>query len=157
MPNREQDPKPDPMIGEVERLLRQLDPPEEPGQPGKPRAGRPRPGQGAQPGSVASPPTFWLPTPNGVWARVALGVVLTAGMTQWPYQTCGWPLLGYLAGVLVMLVAGGWGAYASWRRRMGVAHIVSIALVFAAAVFASGQLLPRIGYAAVKIPWRCGP
>jgi hypothetical protein len=155
MPKSPQDPKPDPMIGEVERLLRQLDTHPSPAPPGS--QNRPRPGMGGQTSSPASPPTFWLPTPNGVWARVALGAMLTAAMTQWPYQTCGWPLVGYLAGVLVLLVAGVWGSYASWRRRMGIAHIVSVAVVFAAAVLASGQVLPRIGYAAVKLAWRCVP
>ncbi len=106
---------------------------------------------------MASPPTFWLPSPNGVWARVALVALLTGAMTQWPYRSCGWSLVGYLGGVLVLLIGGVWAGYASWRRRMGVAHIGSVLLLFAAIALAAGQILPRVGYAAVKLAWRCGP
>jgi hypothetical protein len=162
MPKSPQNPEPDPMIGEVERLLRQLDAvSDKPGTrpPGEAQGARtrPRPGPGGRAATVASPPTFWLPTPRGVWARVALVVVLTVAMTQWPYRSCGWPLVGYMAGLLVLLVAGVWAGYASWRRRMGLAHIASVVLVFAATALAAGQVLPRIGYAAVQMAWRCTP
>ena len=50
-----------------------------------------------------------------LWARVALGVVLGAMITQWPYpHACGWGLLQYFGAVAMVMVTGAWIAAASW-------------------------------------------
>lgn len=148
MPSRRQNPGRDPIDREVDRLLRQLDPPTEPA-PARPPRSRPRP--------THAPPQrpISLPSPLGVWGRVGLGAVLAGALTQWPYQTCGLPLVGYLAAVMIVLAVGVWAGYASWRRRMGLAHLIAIALVFAAAALTAHQVLPRFGYAPVEVTWRC--
>ena len=144
---------------EVDRLLKQLRPRAE-------RTGissgvgvRPPPRPGARiPGSTArgAPRGVFLPSPWGVWARVALTAALVGGLMVWPYPTCGLPLVGYLAAVAVALVAGLWGAHAAWRRRMALAHGTAVAVVFIGLALAAHQLLTRVGYAAVQVPWGCG-
>ena len=141
----------DPMAGEVDRLLRQL------GQQA-PRKPRPvvGPSAGPHPSRRPAPPpiTVTLPSPLGVWLRVALGALLAAAMTQWPYPLRGLPLAGYFGALAVVAVGGGWAGYASWRRRMGAAHIVAIGLVFFALGVAALQLLPWMGYGAAG-RWPC--
>lgn len=166
--------------GEVDRLLRKLDgdaPRRRPGaaSPAAPRTG----GNGAArraahaAGSAAaagvrrfvagrrpsaSPPAavLTLPSVYGVWARVGLAVILATAMTQWPYRACGAALAAYFLGALAVGVAGGWAAHASWRRRMGWAHVVAVATLFAGVAMAALQVLQRFGYAPVPTPWGCG-
>lgn len=138
----------DPMAHEVDRLLRELDPPE---QRKRRMAAKPRPPRTPPPPQI----TITLPSPLGVWLRVILGTVLAAAMTQWPYPLCGLPLAGYFAALAVVMIAGGWAGYASWRRRMGLAHIVAIGLVFTGLSLAALQVLPRIGYGPVAMAWPC--
>jgi hypothetical protein len=91
-----------------------------------------------------------------LWARVLLGTALGVLMTQWPYANgCGLPLLGYLGGVLTVLLAGGWIAFESWKQRSGITHIAALILFFWGIVLAGEQLLPRIGYAVDRATWRC--
>lgn len=141
---------------EVDRLLRQLRP-ERP-RPSRPGA-RPDPRNGA-PGSTARRPGMIrppaLPSPWGVWGRVTLAAALAGGLMIWPYATCGLPLVGYAAAVVVALVAGLWGARAAWRRRMALAHGMAIGVIFIGLALAAHQLLTRVGYAAVQSPWGCG-
>jgi hypothetical protein len=93
----------------------------------------------------------------GLWARVLLGVVLGAVLTQWPYaRACGWPLITYLGAVATVLITGGWIAVAAWKQRAAVAHALSLILLFWGIVLAAEQLLPRIGYAAKVATWQCG-
>ncbi|MEO8452904.1 MAG: hypothetical protein ABI647_24155 [Gemmatimonadota bacterium] len=90
------------------------------------------------------------------WARVALGIALAAGMTQWPYfHACGWELYGYLAAIGVTTLAGLWGATASWRRRMGLAHTLSLLVMLAGGILAAREVLPRIGYTKYSAIWMC--
>lgn len=158
------------MKAEVNRLLRQLGPSAAPASPASAPPGpgtRPlgragpgfRPGQGVRPrsGPLTHPPAVTLPSSRGVWGRVALGVALTGAMTQWPYRYCGLSLLGYLAAVTVVVVAGVWAGHAAWRRRMGRAHVIAIGVIFAGAALAALQILPRFGYAAMETTWRCAP
>lgn len=151
--------------GEVDRLLRQLGPATPVPARAAAKAARstklPRPASARGPAKpprplpTAPPRVATLPTPYGVWARVALAAILFGAMTQWPYARCGFALLAYLAGVLVVLVAGGWAGYAAWRRRMGRAHAIAIALLFAGLALGALQVLPRVGYAPVDTPWGC--
>ncbi|HUL49976.1 MAG TPA: hypothetical protein VLT79_08190 [Gemmatimonadales bacterium] len=94
----------------------------------------------------------WL----GTWARVALGLLIGVGMTQWPYtHGCGLRLGFYLTGVLAVIVAGLWSSLSSWRRRMGLAHIFSQVLIIWGLVLAAREVLPRIGYAQTTALWLC--
>lgn len=149
MPNRPDGSGRDPMAGEVDRLLRQLD---TPGSRRGPTAS-PEPRQGGP--SPPPPVTVTLPSPLGVWVRVALGGALAAAMPFWPYRTCGLALAGYFAAAAVVMLAGVWGGYASWRRRMALAHVIAIVLIFAGVALITFQVLPRVGYAAMQLPWSC--
>jgi len=100
-------------------------------------------------------PADVAPTPLGVWSRVTLGAVLAGAMTQWPYAVCGLPLIGYLVGAAMVLVAGGWAALVAWHARMGRAHVLAITLIFAGSALVAHQVLPRLGYAPVETHWRC--
>jgi hypothetical protein len=138
--------RPDPMAREVDRLLAQLarasTDSEQERSTSHGNGGSPRP---TSRGDLAA-----------LWGRVLLGAGLGVLMTQWPYShACDLPLLGYLCAVGMVLLAGGWVAFESWRLRHGPAHIVSLILLFWGIVLAAEQLLPRIGYAAEPARWRC--
>jgi len=92
----------------------------------------------------------------GVWARVVLGLALGAVITQWPYaRGCGFPLYLYLAAVAVVPFTGVWIGVLSWYRRMGVAHLMAVALVIWGLALAALAVLPRIGYGAARATWQC--
>jgi hypothetical protein len=87
---------------------------------------------------------------------VLLGLSLGVMLAAWPYlQTCGEPLLGYLGAVCTVVTAGGWAAVAAWRHRAGLAHIVSLILVFYGIMLAAAVVLPRTGYAVDQATWVC--
>ena len=91
-----------------------------------------------------------------VWARVGLAAVLAVALTQWPYaRACGFGLFAYGTAVLVLLVAGGWCAIASWKRRLPWAHVLALIMVFWGITLAAEIVLPRIGYASEHATWRC--
>jgi hypothetical protein len=82
--------------------------------------------------------------------------VLGIALTQWPYASaCGFPLLGYLAAVLTVIIVAGWVFIATWFHRMGFAHLLALVLGFWGIVLAAEQVLPRIGYAEEEATWRC--
>ncbi len=90
------------------------------------------------------------------WFRVLLGVALATGMTQWPYfHACGTAFFVYLGSIGVVGLAGLWGAVSSWRRRMGLAHTISILVLLAGGALAASEVLPRIGYAKRTATWFC--
>lgn len=92
----------------------------------------------------------------GTWARVGLGLLVGIGMTQWPYtHGCGLKLMFYLAGVLTVVVAGVWSSVSSWRRRLGLAHILSQGLIVWGLILAAREVLPRVGYADEVATWVC--
>lgn len=158
------EPKKDPldkMSAEVDRLLKKL-PGADPHLRGlEPGVTRPAPhaspqGLGAQLAkfsvTTARPPATRL----GVWGRVLLGVALAVLETQWPYgHGCGFGLFIYLAVVTTVVVAGVWGSIAAWKLKMGVAHVLSLAVVLWGIALVAGQVLPRVGYAAQAATWRC--
>jgi hypothetical protein len=90
------------------------------------------------------------------WVRVGLGVLLGAAMTQWPYfHACGTALFLYLGATGVVVLSGLWGAISAWRRRMGLAHMMSLLVVLWGATLAAATVLPRIGYAKRAATWWC--
>jgi hypothetical protein len=92
----------------------------------------------------------------GTWARVALGLLVGIGMPLWPYDHgCGIKLFLYLGGVVTVVVAGVWSGLSSWKRRMGVAHLLSQLLVIWGLVLAARVVLPRVGYAKEAATWFC--
>jgi hypothetical protein len=92
-----------------------------------------------------------------LWGRVVVALALGLAMTQWPYpHACGRALLGYLGAVAAVLLAGAWIAFASWRLRHGVTHLVALVLFYWGLVLAAEQVLPRIGYAEDTAAWLCG-
>jgi len=94
--------------------------------------------------------------PAGVWARVMLGLLLGVALTQWPYpHACEKPLILYLVAVTTVLVAGLWGARASWRSRMGLAHIIALGTILWGLTLSAQEVLPRVGYAKTRMSWRC--
>jgi len=149
MPKSPNDRQPEALAREVDLLLAQL--------PTFGSQSGPRPAVRAK-SPAAAPPN---PGPTrrdrvALWARVFLGVALGGLMTQWPYPNgCGLPLLGYLGGILTVLLAAGWIAFASWNLRSGVTHIAALILFYWGLVLAAEQLLPRIGYAVDRAGWRC--
>lgn len=155
------DPQAKAMEREVNRLLAQLahagaEPIAEPGAggraPARPPLVRPRSSGTARP--VAANHRWGV---AALWGRVILAVVLGVAMLLWPYpHACGWTLLGYLGSVAAVLLAGAWIAFASWRMRNGVTHLVSLVLFYWGLVLAAEQVLPRIGYAADPAAWLCG-
>jgi hypothetical protein len=120
----------------------------------------PRPGLGVAGGPGAALHTApargraWVTT----WLRVGLGVALGIGMLVWPYtHACGVKLVFYLVGAAAVSVAGVWSALTSWKRRLGIAHTLSIMLLIWGLALAGRQLLPRL-YGKTPVPFFCsGP
>ena len=140
-------------LADVDRLLNQL-PTHQAEQAAAAAAAAKRPA--APPGGAAAPRAAsgrqWL----GTWARVALGLLIGIGMTQWPYtHGCGFKLFVYLGGVLTVVVAGVWSSLSSWKRRLGVAHVLSQGLVIWGLILAAREILPRVGYAKDAATWFC--
>ena len=99
-------------------------------------------------------------TTFGVFARLALSVLLGAGILFWPYPArCGLWLAAYLAVVTMIVASGAWSAVWTWRHRSGRAHSLSLLLILWGLILASTEVLPRIGYAKpdLKHPatWAC--
>ena len=94
----------------------------------------------------------WL----GTWARVALGLAIGVGLTQWPYpHECGLNLVFYGVGVGAALAAGIWSSLSSWKHRAAVAHLLSQILIIWGLVLAAREVLPRVGYARAAAEWLC--
>jgi hypothetical protein len=90
------------------------------------------------------------------WLRLLLALLLGAGMTQWPYtHGCGIPLLGYLVAVGTVIIASFWSMVSSWRSRSGLAHFLSIGLLFWGTFLGAREVLPRVGYAKDTATWFC--
>jgi hypothetical protein len=112
-------------------------------------------------------PAHGVPTPQSTgpaaagarlttWFRVGLGLMLGVGMLVWPYShVCGAKLLFYMIGASTVTVAGVWAGVSSWKRRMGLAHLLSLGLVIWGLVLAAGVVLPRAGYTNQSALWFC--
>ena len=109
------------------------------------------------PSAAPSAPPARAGSALATWMKVLLGVVLAGAMTQWPYQAnCGTPLFLYTGAAAMVPIAGAWAGLATWRRRMGFAHLLALGVIAAGAVLLAQIVLPRIGYAKVVATWWCG-
>jgi hypothetical protein len=96
----------------------------------------------------------------GLLFRLLLTALLLAVVVVWPYETrCGAWLAGYLATIAVTGLAAIWTAVAAWRHRGAIVHVLSLGMLVAAAVYATMEVLPRVGYAvpdpAHPAMWAC--
>lgn len=90
------------------------------------------------------------------WLRVGLAAVLGLALALWPYpKTCGLQLFFFLAAAAATFLVAGWAAVGSWSSRRGVAHLLALAVLGWAGVVAGAEVLPRIGYARLSLPWTC--
>ena len=159
MPKPQDSSKPDPLAREVDRLLASLagvgaKPEPDPGPRPQARAGAPKPRPVTTPARRRTDPT--RQGLAALWARVALGVVLGVGITQWPYaHACGMGLVQYFGAVAMVLVTGAWIAVAAWSRRHAASHVVALLLILWGIALASYEILPRVGYAALRWTWQC--
>jgi len=105
----------------------------------------------------SAPPAVRGRAALGGWVRVLLGVAVAAGVTlAWPYRhSCGLPLYGYLAASAGVLLAGVWGAVASWKRRLGLAHVVSLLVILCGTGLILKELLERTNYVRHPATWSC--
>ena len=138
---------------EVDRLLAKL-PEADPTLVGGHARTLKNPVPGAAHAKPAGDPTGaeWL----GSWARVGLGLLIGAALTQWPYSHgCGAHLLFYGVGVGAALAAGIWSSLSSWKHRLAVAHLLSLLVIIWSLVLVAREVLPRIGYARAEGVWMC--
>jgi hypothetical protein len=156
VPDKEKPRDWDKELAEVDRLLAKLphaDPTLGRGGPAAPKPGTPGAPHALAPGAVAATPP---PGATVVWIRVGLGLLAGLAMTQWPYShACGLKEMFYLVGAGAVVAAAVWGAWGSWRRRMGLAHGLSIGLLIWGLALVTFEVLPRIGYAATTATWFC--
>jgi|SRR5579862_7892443 len=107
-----------------------------------------RAGLGA--GPVAPPPKAAPKetTSFGVYARLALAVLLGGAIVLWPYGAiCGLGLGLYLGAIAVVVGAGFWASVWTWRHRAARAHTLSLLIVLWGLVLGGLEVLPRSGYA----------
>jgi hypothetical protein len=153
VPGKEKEHDWDREMREVDKLLAKLpeaDPTLGRGVPTVPKTPRLSGGTGAPPAPGVPPSAF------ATWFRVGLGVVVGVGMLVWPYShVCGAKLLFYLIGASTVIVAGVWGGISSWRRRLGLAHLLSLGVVLWGLALVAGVVLPRMGYASRPAIWFC--
>jgi len=144
---------------EVDKLLAKLpdaDPSLGRGVPTVPAMPRPVVGGAGAAGSGLTHPGparggAWVTT----WMRVSLGLVLGVGMLLWPYShACGLRLVFYVLGATTVTVAGVWSALTSWKRRLGIAHALSIGLIVWGFALAATQVFPHI-VGKTPIPFLC--
>jgi hypothetical protein len=87
-------------------------------------------------------------TTFGVLARLVLAVMLGVAMLFWPYSArCGVGLAAYLGAVAMVVAAGWWTAFWTWRQRSPKGHVLSLLLILWGLVLGAVEVLPRVGYA----------
>ena len=140
-------------LAEIDKLMAQPQAAQLPAKAGAAPAA-PRPSAGAAP--AAGPPPVSRKAVFATWLKVGLAAVAGAAMTQWPYaHACGIGLFLYLGASGVIALSGVTGAISSWKRRMGLAHVVSLVVMLWGLVLAGAVVLPRIGYAKEAATWFC--
>jgi hypothetical protein len=93
------------------------------------------------------------------WVKVLLGVGVAAAVgLAWPYaHVCGVPLYGYLAAAGGVVLVGLWGAVASWKSRMPLAHTLALLASLTGAVLVGKVLVDRSNYPRQPASWSCTP
>jgi hypothetical protein len=141
-------------MAEVDRLLKKLP-------NADPTLGRGDPTAKKPSLSTVTPRGGVAPASGGgrlaTWAKVALGVLVGIGVAPgvWPYtHGCGLHLIFYLAGLTTVIAAGLWSSISSWKRRLGVAHVISQVLIIWGILLLTGEVLPRVGARATAV-WIC--
>ena len=123
------------------------------------KAGAPPPAPARQGGASAPAPAAPVASRKAIfatWLKVLLAAVAAGAMTQWPYaHACGLGLFLYLGASGVIALSGVTGAISSWKRRIGLAHVVSLAVMLWGLGLAAAVVLPRIGYAKEAATWFC--
>jgi len=143
----------------IDKLLAQF-PDEEPDTPtpnGLPTKPAPQPGQSQPSGGARHADRLSPRHPLiGSWIRVAAGVALAFGITQWPYgHACGLGLFVYLAAVAGVVVAGLWAGIHTWRTHLAVPHLLAQGVLLWGLALALFLVLPRAGYAKADAVWLC--
>ena len=86
----------------------------------------------------------------GVTARLILVGAVAVSLAFWPYENdCGFGLFGFLGAETVIVIGGLWVAITTWRARLPRMHILSLLITLGGLILLAGEVLPRIGYAAV--------
>src|SRR5687767_9990614 len=112
----------------------------------------PAPSAPSAPSGVAPGGRAWM----GMWARTLLGLGLAFGLQVWPWRHhCGLNLYFYLAAVGLLGVYSLWVMRISWVRRMGLPHLLALAMLGFATWLGAVEVLPRTGYAKVEKAWTC--
>src|SRR2546430_13406217 len=97
---------------------------------------------------------FFFQAEDGIRDLTVTGVQ-TCALPIWPYSHgCGLRLIFYLVGVATVVATGLWASVASWRRRMGLAHVVSQILIVWGVLLMTREVLPRVGSNAAAL-WLC--
>ena len=88
---------------------------------------------------------------GGTARRSLVGAVAVA-LAFWPYENdCGLGLFGFLGAEAVIVIGGLWVAITTWRARLPRMHMLSLLIALGGLVLIAGEVLPRIGYAAVDV------
>ena len=132
-------------------------------------------GKGGAPAPKALPPTKSnaaagatpsMPTASGgkpwmAWVKVLVAVGAAVGLMFWPWPLrCGAPLLGFTAATGGVALLGVWSAIATWRHRLGGAHVAALLVTGWGLALGAREVLPRVGYAVASAErpaqWSCG-
>jgi hypothetical protein len=118
-------------------------------------ARQPAPGGGAVTPGPAAPRRRFVAL---AWFWTSIAVLLAVALLVWPYdKNCGVRLIFFLGAVLMALLLAGFGAFAGWAHRQGLALLLSLLVILFAGIMAAGEILPRTGYAKEARPWTCPP
>ncbi len=143
-------------LAEIDRLIAKAPAPPAKGTASPaPAAGGPRalPAPGGAPAPAAPRPGG---SPFTAWLRVGLVLALGVALPFWPYaHRCGTALFLYLGAAGMLVLGGLWGAVTTWDRRMGRAHALSLVATLWGLALVAAEVLPRVGYAAQRLPWSC--
>jgi hypothetical protein len=84
----------------------------------------------------------------GVYFRLTLVMSLAVSLACWPYDvSCGAMLYGYMAAVVMLVIAGIWTATATFTYQMPLRHLLALSIILWALFLGATQVLPRVGYA----------
>ena len=142
-------------LAEIDKVIARSPDAPPAGTPAAP-AGRPAIAAGTAPPATVAPS---VPSRRGraaAWMLTLAVVALAVGLQFWPYlHQCGFGLLGYTGVVGLLILASLWAALSTWRHRVGLAHVLSLATLVWGLALAAMILLPRIGYARAALTWDC--